>query len=179
MTNIWMLINGTWVDVTGRIVIPDIENIFDNMVSGSKTIVGEWRMFQNSTTTDNGTITATNNNDILAHNTVYTGSGLFNEVWAPHESRLLVFIGNRLTGDPEAQEELKNGDIAIHILSQTRLVNYIIDGVFMDTSAVVNEIQQIQLQPDGEFYVYNAVLNQGETFQIDQWGTEVFIQPRS
>jgi hypothetical protein len=201
LANIWMLINGTWVDVTGRIEIPDLENIFNNMVSGSKTIVGEWRMFQgplpenfNSTTTfsnqtttfENGTtITETSSNDIndfpgpLAHTTVYTGPGLFNDVWAPHQSRLLVFIGTRLASDPEALEELNTGSISVHILSQTRLVNFLIDGVFMDTTAVVDEIQQIKLQPDGEFYVYNAVLNEGEMFQPDESGAEVFIKPKS
>jgi hypothetical protein len=204
LSNIWILINGTWVDVTGRIEIPDLENIFNNMVSSSKTIVGEWHMFQgplpenftsttyrNSTTTksttfENGTtVTVNSSNDIdsfpgpIAHTTIFTGPGLFNEVWAPHESRLLIFIGTRLTSNPEALEELNTGEISIHILSQTRLVNYLFDGVFMDTTAVVDEIQKIQLQPDGEFFVYNAVLGEGETFQPDQWGVEVFIKPRS
>jgi hypothetical protein len=42
----YMYINGTWTDVTGRVEVPNREDIFSNMASATHNIVSGWYNFQ-------------------------------------------------------------------------------------------------------------------------------------
>jgi hypothetical protein len=210
----YMYINGTWTDVTGRIEVPEREDVFSNILSSEHDIVSAWYNFQaplpegwdpgyeTSTSTQdfgNGTTistTITTKNPVIppetnrtdnygyynSHRvTIYTGEGKFDSVWAPHESRLIMLSGTVFAYDADVVQYLQGGNIEISLMGQVRFTDTssMINGTMTDTSVPILEIQQIQLHPDGDNFVYNGVLDAGQVFKPDQWDVEVFIDSGS
>ncbi len=213
LTYTYMYINGTWTDVTGRVQVPDREDLFGNMASSTHSIAGGWYTFQmpmpegfnntethTSTRTEdygNGTTVTTtttiveppispdtkrtidNSAPSSEHVTIYMEPSKFNNTWAPHESRLIMLNGTVFASDANVSQYLQAGSIAVHVMGQARLANMVITGVPMDTSAVINVIQQIQVQAQGKGFVYSGVLGANQMFQPDYSGVEVFIKTGS
>jgi hypothetical protein len=203
LTYTYMYINGTWTDVTGRVQVPDREDPFSNIASGTNRIVSCMYIFQsplppNMTSTEthtdsNGTSTTvtkplypadtdrTSENSVpnsdLVH--VYTGPGKFNNTWAPHESRLIRLNGTVIAASADVLQYLQSGTVAVHISGQTMLANGIINGTPMDTSSAIDIIQQFEIQQRSSSFVYNSVLRADQVFQADKWGMEVFVKSGS
>ena len=191
----YMNMNGTWTNVTGRINFtrPEGTNPFSNGVSISNTVVSEFHVFQapmpfNTTSTITSSDGTSIDSKVPGHiETKYTwvGDGLFDNYWAPHQSRLILLQGTRDIikpwADVSALNVLKSGNITF----QTRLFNYanvtvgIFNGTIEDTWSYATERKQVQLTEIGDSYLYNTILCENEMFQTDQFGVEVFIRPRS
>jgi hypothetical protein len=167
----YMAMNGTWVDVTGRINVTRPEQSERTVMLNP--IADETRFFRESG--DNHT------DEIIGHSAIThtpVGSGKFDNTWAPHETRLIMLNGTRLA-DSSTLETLKTGKLFLRAQASTRLADSNINGTLMDTSSMADSIKQVQLQIVGDKYSYNNILNGNQMFQPDQWGVEVFIKPRS
>ncbi|XES78298.1 MAG: hypothetical protein ACBZ72_05340 [Candidatus Bathyarchaeia archaeon] len=213
----YMYINGTWVDVTDRVEVPDRGDPFSTMTSGGHAIANSRYLFQaplpedwNSTETNtrsstedfgNGTTVTTTITTVTVkpmypsganitvdlsspyseHITVYTGPDKFNNTWAPNESRLIMFNGTVFAYSADVVQYLQSGNIAVHVMGQSRLTDAasVVNGTMTDTTKVIDVIQQIPVQPEGEGFVYNGVLEANQIFQPDPWDIEVFIADRS
>ena len=178
----YMNMNGTWTDVTGRINFTRPEP-FKNPVWISDSVVRENHVFLNLTS-----ITTSDISKVPEYwKTKYTwvGEDLFDNYWAPHQSRLIVLQGTRGISPPwtdiSALDVLKSGTITF----QTKLVNCanvtveIVNNTIEDTWSYATELKQVQLTQYGDSYLYNTILGENEIFVIDRFGVEVFIKPRS
>jgi hypothetical protein len=166
----WLNMNGTWTDVTGRITVTGDEPPHSPTKIMSYPFVAETRNF--------GRVTYTRDIDYSAASLTSVGEGEFSNIWQPHQSRLIVLNGTRIIPSSSALT-LTTGQVYLQMQSGTHLVNNYINGTKVDTHAQSNSIQQIQLQTNGDTYIYNAVLNGNATFQLDKYGVEAFIEPRS
>ncbi|MCW4005451.1 MAG: hypothetical protein NWF04_02470 [Candidatus Bathyarchaeota archaeon] len=162
-----MNMNGTWVDVTGRI---DVERPSD----WPPTFAGPETYYQHQKT-----LSSDFPSDLDMHGiTSMTGTpNGFNQLWAPNESRLLALFDDREVPnryyDPEKIEQL-TGDIIFH----ASLSSYINDTVPRDTHAFAENTIQFQWEQTSDGYVYDNVSMADKVFVVDQYG-EVIIQPRS
>lgn len=179
----YMNMNGTWTDVTGRIKLPQPQehNPFNDAFTFNGIIISELHLFQF------GNDTSTADSHTLGHMNVkstWVGEGLFDNYWAPHQSRLIVLQGIQNITKPwasaEAIEALKSGSVTL----QTRIFNHagviveIVNNTAMDTWSYATELKQVQLARNGDSYIYNKILGENQFFVTDQYGVEVFIETR-
>ena len=163
--------NGTWVDVTGRIEVerplnwPPTEHVLDvAIISHIKSLVRE-------TTFD------TQGLDIPMIQRPPSGTPEeFNEVWAPHQSRLIVIKAERPAPskyfEPEKLEKLKTEKIVLKtvISSSVTVDNWTV-------SAVSKDNIQVSLEVTDNGYLY-SVLPDDPTFTLDAFGVEVLLEAR-
>ncbi|MEM3051183.1 MAG: hypothetical protein QXJ40_03735 [Candidatus Bathyarchaeia archaeon] len=191
----YMNMNGTWTNVTGRIELPQPmeNNPFTNVVTISDTVVSLLHVFQAPMPFNNTSITPFSNGTSSIDSkalgypeTKYTwvGEGLFDNYWAPRQSRLIVLQGiqniTKSWASAEALEALKSGSISL----QTRVFNHadvtveIVNNTAMDTWSYATELKQVQLARNGDSYIYNTILGENQFFITDQYGVEAFIEER-
>jgi hypothetical protein len=174
VTNIYMNMNGTWVDVTGRINLPPIDPpSFPSAVKTSGRIFSESKNFGN-TSSSGGDETA------VIGFFITDAPILFNNVWAPKESRLIALqnsgqVLSRILNTSEL-EQLNTGKASFRSSVSSCLP--VAKGLWNSWSMEV-AIQPIQLEVTGDSYVYNSILSDDEMFVMDSFGVEVFIEPRS
>jgi hypothetical protein len=98
----------------------------------------------------------------------------FNEIWAPHESRLIAVKDARPVQSkyfvPEKLEKLKNEEIVFNTVIQTQVT---VDN--WTDSALSKDSMQVFVDTTSDGYVY-SVLPEDTTFTLDEFGVEVFIQ---
>ncbi|MDR0471837.1 MAG: hypothetical protein LBH79_08990 [Nitrososphaerota archaeon] len=178
---IYLNMNGTWVDVTGRIIIdiPDDGSSY----SGSAIIANHQMYFQTDGTDGN--------DGYLTTRWVNIGNNEFDNRFAPGQSRLLVISGSwevrldyvTLTDDGfiNPVDVIRSGIIQTFAsaMSATDVDCDVGNNAFLDTFANTEILKQLSLIPIGNSYIYNTVLADNQMFQLDQYGTEVFIRPRS
>ncbi len=173
LTNTYMNMNGTWVDVTGRINVtrreePDISKA----VSVSDVFFSEMKFLIPGSTSGM-------EDWILADITTNVPSD-FNNRWAPHQSRLIVIINNRKIiselFEPSKLERLKTEPIYFKIRTHRRLNGTL--GIY-DSSSFSTEIKSVQMEITEDGYVYNTILSDDQMFVMDSFGAEVFIEPRN
>lgn len=89
LTYTYMYINGTWTDVTGRIQVPEREDIFSNMVSATHSIASGWYSFQAPLPEgmDTGSQTSTRTEDFGNGTTVTITTVTKNPVIPPETNR--------------------------------------------------------------------------------------------
>lgn len=187
LTNMYINMNGTWVDVTGRIEWLDNDgNIVDinpellpshtsQAVTTSGTYFGEMLTFgvnkegsDYDPETDPGTITV-----------VYAPLD-FDNLWAPHQSRLISLSCTKqvLTTllDASKIEQLETEQVTFRGSVHSCLNNTI--GV-CDTTSVDDEIKQTRFELTEDGYIYNTILSDNQMFRTDSFGIEVFIESRN
>jgi hypothetical protein len=185
----YMNMNGTWTNVTGRINFtrPEFESW-----SISNPVVSEFHAFQDievlnftsTTTSDNNTSTDSEIPEDWKTKYTWVGDGLFDNYWAPHQSRLIALQGTRDIikpwADAKAIDTLKSGSITL----QTRIFNNanvtveVVNGAIVDTWSYATERKQVQLTQNDDSYIYNTILGENQIFLTDQYGVEVFIETR-
>ncbi len=196
LTAIYMNMNGTWVDVTGRITLPYITtNSYTNISIGT-TVIQEHHLFVSPISNNitaiqtsyplNSTVMDANMTptvQIFGFTNKYTwvGDGFFNNTWAPHQSRLILLSGILEVRQPytytiNALDVLKTGNLSL----ATQIMDYVdniklVNNTFTDTMAYAEEFKQIQLTQIGDSYIYNNLLSGNQTLQPDQWASEVFV----
>ena len=174
LTNIFMNMNGTWVDVTGRIdIIPDDAPSFPNAVKTSGRIFSETKNFGNASSSG-GDETA------LIGFFITVAPTSFNNVWAPKQSRLITLqnsgqVLSRFLNTSEL-EQLNTGKATFRSTVSSSLPSA--KGLWASWSTE-NVIQPVQLDVNGDSYVYNAILADDEMFVMDSFGVEAFVEPRS
>jgi hypothetical protein len=179
----YMNMNGTWTDVTSQINVihPSPVNPFAKAGSvGSSTIVQEHYVFEpklpNSGMPNKGDTSAP-----FVTKYVWTGNGLFNNSWAPNQTRLILLSGmyeiRRPFANDSALTALKSGNITLQTqtMDVAEGMGYV-NNTMTDTSAYPMEQKQILLTQNGDSYIYNAILGDKQVFQEDQWGVEVFVK---
>jgi len=183
LSNIYMNMNGTWVDVTGRVTwLDDNGDIVDSnpermnlsaVVTGSGGFFGEIKLFgQAGNSTDE---------EELPLNIISTRAPTdFNNLWAPHQSRLIALSADRkilnMYLESSKIEQLKTEPITFRGAVNSRLNGTL--GVY-DSWAVDDDIKQVQLEITEDGYVYNIILSDDQMFVMDSFGVEVFIEPRN
>ena len=186
-----MYINGAWVDVTGRVTIDKTQP----MVTASNMLVNEVltlgaQPYANMNSTI-GPITELPTWGDWGSGRAYSWlpwdwqSKQFNNTWAPHESRLIMFNNTQTfffsLGDSRAGlDALQTGKIALYASASDYINNWPVNGTYYNTVSTATYSKQLQLQKTATgSYLYNAVLADGETFQPTQSGIEVTIKPRT
>jgi hypothetical protein len=181
LTYTYMNMNGTWADVTNQIDVihPAPINLFTNANSLGKTIVNEHWVFVSVPPVTSSQVTDKWAPWVTQY--VLVGAGRFNETWAPGQSRLILLSGIYEVrvpfGDNSVFVALRSGNITL----QTKIMDVAagsgtVNNTFTDTSAFPMEQKQIQLNQQGDSYIYNAILGGTQKFQTDPWGVEVFVK---
>jgi hypothetical protein len=115
-----------------------------------------------------------------------TGEGGFDNLLAPHESRLIVIQGTfearaYVTTTDNPVTTLESGILNLKTTTYNAVdIDPVVDErTFMNTRSTDNAIQQIKLTHIGNSYIYNTVLSDNQKFQFDKSGAEATIVPRS
>jgi len=191
LTATYMNMNGTWTDVTGRINFTRPE-AFKNPFCVSGSVVREHHVFQDiallnltsTTTSDNNTSTDSEIPEDWKTKYTWVGEDLFDNYWAPHQSRLIVLQGTREIIEPWADisaiDVLKSGSITLHSLvgNNANVTIKIGNDTMADTWSHATELKQVQLTQNGNSYIYNTIRGENQIFLTDQYGVEVFIETR-
>jgi len=181
----YIFINGTWVDVTGRIRVYNEQPY----VMATNTLVHEMRNFESE---EYGNYrNATEFAEAMAERSAsswmnfgdtytWAGEGGFNNYWQPHESRLIRLTGTREVGVNAGLESLAEGKIMLY----SGVSNYLkdrreINGIYVNTFSTATELKQVQVEKTEDGYLYNIILGENQIFQPDKFGVEVLIKPRS
>jgi hypothetical protein len=163
-----MNMNGTWVDVTGRIDVERPAGWPPTNPVRPGTFFLDIKFF---------------NTDFLMLSNPHTvnvarGAPNVSDMWAPKESRLIAFFDQRQVLSKyyptEKVDQLKASQITFH-LSATSQVN---GTVPRDSSTVAYKAVQVDLSPTKEGYLYTGILSDNQFFVVDQLG-EVSIKDRS
>lgn len=167
----YMDMNGTWVDVTGRINVKRPDAIANSPFTDMMLypVVSESRFFR----------TSDNHFEVgySAMTVTLIGPGKFDNNWAPHETRLIQLKGTRLA-DSSTLETLNSGSIFLRTQVSHRLANSYINGTLMSTKALNSTLKQVQLQINGSDYLYNNILSPDQMFVPDQYNVQVTVEPR-
>jgi hypothetical protein len=196
-TNDYIFVNGTWVDVTGRVRIENEQpsilatntllNRRVNFVSenfGEYANIEEFNAHKESESLgppDSVKDWIVKGLNDQGPNEVWAGEDGFDNYWQPHESKLIVFKGTVDVGNTNwGLESLAAGKITLY----TEACSYLkgreeLETSYTNTYAVVTELKQVQVAKTGNNYMYNTVLASNQIFQLDEFGVEAFIVPRS
>ena len=164
-----MNMNGTWVDVTGRINVtrpigwPPTEPVTDGTIFSEIKFLRGGEFF----------------NPEVAGLQVPVGVPLgFDECWAPHQSRLIALTDVRSVPskyfEPSKLEKLETEKVLFTATVQGHLNS----STIWDSSAVVEDITQVHLEVIEDGYLYST-LPDDQMFVMDSFGVEVFIEPRN
>lgn len=178
----YLNMNGTWTDVTDRIKVD--HPAINNGVSVNVIIADETHNFENFVVREypsNGTVVDPPLG--WAMRTVYhlVGEGLFNNSWAPHQSRLILISGNWDLRTPFADMApvvaLQSGNLTFKTMtsnfidSEAGFSNNTVTDTWSDTT----ELKQVKLTLSGNSFIYNPLSLNNKAFQVDKWGVEAKI----
>jgi hypothetical protein len=180
LTSTSIYINGSWVDVTGR-VRADPEQ---STVMATNTLVNQILPFSGQHYRNVGNATIGPTTEMPSWQT-YNGNGPtyqwpsktdgFNNTWAPHQSRLIVLNGtlgaNTVT--------LGTGNITLYATASTYVNDWLVNGTYYNTITTATWLSQVTMENTSNGYAYDTVLGENQTFKPDQYGVEVFIEPKS
>jgi len=206
-TRMYLNMNGTWTDVTGRITVDLPKN---EPTYSAKGMLAQQQVFyqkvdpsDNCTYTSiteidgvkNITVTTKNNQDLnegyTSIKTINTDIDAFNNSFAPGESRLIVVTGTwtvtsnwvSLNGNGfiNPVEVIQSGSIQTKTSMHTVIdVNPDLgNNNLLDTWADATVIRQITLTHIENSYVYNAALAGNHHFSLDQYSAEAFLVQES
>jgi hypothetical protein len=187
-----MYVNGAWVDVTGKVtvdnaqpmitmtnplvnqVMPLAQQPYENMNSslGAITSLPTWGDWNDGQTYQ-----------WFPWNWNQSG---FNNTWAPHESRLIMFKDTQMfiiapAGSVPAAglEALESGNIQIYASVSNYINNAPVNGVYYNTVSTASQITTLQMTQTSNGYLYNAILGDNQIFQQGTSSIEVTVVPRT
>jgi hypothetical protein len=178
-----IFINGTWVDVTGRVSTSN-EQLYarvTNLVVGETHYFGpEPSLTANFTRNDTRPWDEAMENAREVDNTyTKTGEGGFDNYWAPHQSRLILLKGTRELLPNWGLDSLATGKITLLAEEFNCVSDPSVNSTALYTFSGGHWLNEVQIQRTTNGYVYNTILDVNQMFVPDQWGVEVFIKPRS
>jgi hypothetical protein len=168
-------VNGTWVNVTGRIRIehPVTSVLEFGTIIQATTNFAPRNAFNGNQPPDE-TIGP------RVRSTVWSGEGDFNSTWAPQQSRLIELTGTVTVGSIDILNGFTAGKLNVYAAAINYIYDKPVNGTFYDTSSLTTQLKSISLEKtaDGN-YLYNSILGENQMFQPDQFGVELFIKDRS
>jgi hypothetical protein len=164
-----MNMNGTWVDVSGRIEVEHPINWPPTNLVKDGTIFSEIKFLRGGEFF----------NPEVAGLQVPIGVPFeFDECWAPHQSRLIVLHDTRSVPikyyEPAKLELLKTEKTTFY----TTVSGYLNSTTMRDSYGTAKNTIQIQLEPTEDEYLYST-LSENQKFVMDSFGAEVFIETRN
>jgi hypothetical protein len=167
-------VNGTWVNVTGRIRIEQpVTSVLEFGTIIQATTNFAPRNAFNGTQSSDGTIGPS------LWSTVWSGDDDFNNTWAPQQSRLIELTGTVTAATVDVINGFTAGRINVYAATNNYIYDEPVNGTFYDTSSLTTQLKSISLEKTADGYIYNKILGENQIFQPDQFGVEVFIKPRS
>jgi len=175
-----LYINGSWVDVTGRVrADPEQPTVMATNTMANQILPFSGEHYRNIGNASVGPATA------MPSWETYNGNGPtsiwpskadgFDSTWAPHQSRLIVLNGT-IEGSAGI---LEAGNIKLYAKASTYVNDWLVNGTYYDTITTSTWLNQVQLENTASGYLYNTVLGENQQFQFDQYGVEAFVEPRS
>ncbi|MCW4016104.1 MAG: hypothetical protein NWF06_07030 [Candidatus Bathyarchaeota archaeon] len=176
-TAIYMNMNGTWTDVTGRIEVEEPEegggHYVDAFVAEQRRIFQPYQYMPEDDSVYDGV-------------TMYiaSGDGYFDGYFESGESRIILIEGVRkidsVFGNNKTIEVLNSGSIKINVLtSNVADIEVVMENNTMnDTWSQANELKTVELTKIDNSYIYNMRLLEDYSFAVDEFGAEVFLDSR-
>jgi len=174
-----IFVNGTWVDVTGRVTTQHQEQF----VRATNTIAGERRYFDTEPPINltNSTDSETQSHPRQAWTPfvtfTQTGEDQFDNYWAPHQSRLIMLKGTREFQPSLGIDSLATGQITLLAEQFNHVQDPAVNNTAVYTYSGGSWLSQVPLQQTTNGYIYSTLGD--HTFVTDRFGVEVFLQPRS
>lgn len=178
LTATHIYVNGSWVDVTGRVqphnpqpLLISSNHIANVMLTPSVSAYAK-------TVTSIPTMGWTAGNDFYYQ---YIGGRGFDRAWLPYQSRLIVFNGTLTLASDDYNsriaEALENGVVDLYgsVTSYTKEYQPD-DDIVTNTAYTAMAIRTVTLQKTSEGYLYNAILAPDQHFQVAQDGVEIYIR---
>ena len=178
-----MYINGAWVDVTGKVKVdnPQPLTIISNpLVNEVLTVGAQPYENMNSSLGAITTLPSWGDWDVgqayswFPWNWELTG---FNNTWAPHESRLIMF-DNTVT-NRGSSAALESGNITLYSSVSNYINNSPVNGTYFNTVSTASQVIQLQMTQTSNGYLYNAILGDNQMFQQGTSSIEVTVVPRT
>jgi hypothetical protein len=180
MTSTSIYVNGSWVDVTGRVrADPEQPMLMATGTLVDQTLPFSGRHYRNVGNASLGPVTE------MPSWETYNGNGPtyqwpsraegFNNTWAPHESRLILLNGT--LGVNAGISE--TGNITLYATASTYVNDWLVNGTYYNTVTTETWLSRVQMENTPYGCVYDTVLGENQTFKPDEYGVEVFIEPRS
>jgi hypothetical protein len=184
-----MYINGAWVDVTGKVRVdnPQPMTIISNSLLNNVLTVGP-QPYENM----NSSLGAITNLPTWGDWNVGQGyvnfpwdwnQNGFNNTWAPHESRLLMFNNTAMDIiDPAGSQipglaALESGNLTLYSSVSNYINNAPLNGTYVNTVSTSTQVAQLQMEKTPNGYLYNAILGPDQTFQPGSSSIEVTVTP--
>ena len=188
LTATYMNMNGTWTDVTGRINVtrpPQKEGRY--VATGVIVHETDWfsSNFSSGHDFDSNGREADQNYGPYQNINHLVGEGFFDNNWAAHQSRLFVMCGSwnasEPHADPKAIEALQSGNLTFRtqVENYANEGNYFVNNTVTMTRSEAFELKQVHLTHSGNSYLYNPLVINEKTLQLDKWGIEATIKLRS
>jgi hypothetical protein len=187
-----MYINGAWVDVTGKVTVDNTQpmtTISNPLVNDVLTVGAQPYENMNSSLGAITTLPTWGDWDVgRGYSWLpwdWNQSG-FNNTWAPHESRLIMFNNTEMfIIDPAGAAPtaglaaLESGNITLYSSVSNYINNQPVNGTYFNTVSTATQVTQLQLVETQNGYVYNAILADNQTFQPGNSSIEVTVAPTS
>jgi hypothetical protein len=110
----------------------------------------------------------------------YAGMNGFNSMWAPYESKLIMFNGTQMYSESQELESsilaLESGRIDLYASMTSLITNLPSNGTYYDTVSTATWFNSIPLERTDYGYLYNVILNDNQVFQVSPNGIEVSIE---
>jgi len=164
-----MNMNGTWVDVTGRIDVTRPSGWPPNEPATDGTIFSEIKFLRGGTF----------HNPEVAGLQVPVGVPFeFDECWAPHQSRLIVLTDARSVPSKYFKASKLEKLETEKVLFTATVQGHLNSSTIWDSSEVTEETIEVQLEVTEDGYIYST-LSEDQMFVMYSFGVEVFIEPRN
>jgi hypothetical protein len=189
-----MYINGSWVDVTGRVTVDKMQPfiVASNTMVNSVLSVGA-QPYENWGNATAGPITSLPRWGNWGAGRAYRWIPMdwernrngFNSTWAPHESRLIMFNSTSTFlptfGDDHAGLDalLQTSTLKMYASASNYLNNWLVNGTYYNTASTATQTTDLHFEKTPNGYVYNAILADDQTFQLGNSSIDVIIAPRT
>jgi len=200
----YLNMNGTWTDVTERIVleernhgsghslkdvVADQLRIFQTYVpdasDASVVFDSDGNEIQVPSVIDvgNGTEVTVDGDSLFGTVYIQAGEGYFNNYWKPGESRIVLIEGNQKFGswvNFNPVDVLSSGNITFKTITFNSADTdfWLGNNTVQDNWSYANELKTIELTKENNSYIYNMDLVEKYKFSVDEWNAEVFLKPR-
>ena len=178
-----LYINGSWVDVTGRVrASPEQPLIMATSTLVDEIMPFEGEHYRNAGNASVGPITEMPSWQMYGDcgpTYQWPKTDGFNNTWGPHQSRLIVLTGTQDLGVNLGIPGLSTGRITLYATASTYVNDWLVNGTYYDTLSTATWLNKVQLENAANGYLYNTVLGENQEFLPDQYGIEVFVEPRN
>jgi len=199
----YLNMNGTWTDVTDRIVLEERDHGSGHSLKD--VVADQLRVFQKyvpdasnasvvfdsdgneiqvpSVIDVNGTDVTVSVDSLSSTVYIQAGEGYFNNYWKPGESRIVLIEGSQKFGswvNFNPVDVLNSGTITFKTITFNSADTdfWLGNNTVQDNWSYANELKTIELTKENNSYIYNMDLVEKYKFSVDEWNAEVFLEPR-